>query len=145
MSQRERNRNLPAIRLQQGVALLEVLIVFFVLSIGLLGMAALQLKSIQYSQSSYMRSQATVAANDMLDRLRLNGGTAFTDTDTEYVEWAAFVNGTLPTTGGAVPLPVCASNVCAVTINWEDRMEDLDNDADGVDDTTRTLVISSGM
>lgn len=129
---------------QRGVALLEVLIVFFVLSIGLLGMAALQLKSIQYSQSSYMRSQATVAANDMMDRIRLNGGNQFNSGDTELTEWVTYVNGTLPT-NGTDPLQSCSSDMCTITITWEDRMNDIDNDADGDGDYTRTLVITSGM
>lgn len=124
---------------QRGVALLEVLIVFFVLSIGLLGMAALQLKSIQYSQSSYLRSQATVAANDMLDRLRLNGGNQFSGGDAELTEWVTFVNGTLPT-GGTAPTQVCNPPVCTVTITWDDRFA-FDDDGDG--NNTQTLVIST--
>jgi len=61
---------------QSGVALIEVLIVFFVLGVGLLGMAALQMNSIQYNQDAYIRSQATVAAYDILDRMRLNKSVA---------------------------------------------------------------------
>ncbi|HSC75751.1 MAG TPA: type IV pilus modification protein PilV, partial [Pseudomonadales bacterium] len=57
---------------QRGVAILEVIIAFFVLAIGLLGLAALQVKSVQFNQGSYQRSQATVAAYDMMDRMRLN-------------------------------------------------------------------------
>lgn len=117
---------------QRGVALLEVLIVFFVLSIGLLGMAALQLKSIQYSQSSYMRSQATVAANDMLDLIRLNGGAELTDP--ELQKWKNFVNGTLPTNED--PKAQCGAGICVITIKWEDRMNDI------AGNFTQTLVIS---
>lgn len=125
---------------QQGVALLEVLIVFFVLSIGLLGMAALQLKSIQYSQSAYMRSQATVAANDMLDRIRLHGGDEFADDDDELIDWVASVTATLPTPAANPPKQECDSGICIVTITWEDRLVD---EADG--DTTQTVVVSSRM
>jgi type IV pilus assembly protein PilV len=122
---------------QRGVALLEVLIVFFVLSIGLLGMAALQLRSIQYNQSSYLRSQATVAAYDMLDRVRLNGGNEILVGNPERDDWVTFVQGVLPTEG-AVPTLVCNPPMCTVTIQWEDRFDD-DND----DDLTQTLTITS--
>lgn len=131
---------LPNIRRQQGVAMLEVLIVFFVLSIGLLGMAALQLKSIQYSQSSYMRSQATVAAHDILDRIRLNGGNEFNAGDDELDDWIEFVNGTLPT-GGTDPTVVCNAPRCTVVITWLDRF---DEDGDGSPDT-QTLTVESDM
>lgn len=136
--------NVAMLPRQQGVALLEVLIVFFVLSIGLLGMAALQLKSIQYSQSSYLRSQATVAANDMLDRLRLNGGVEFASGDAELVEWVEFINATLPT-DGTDPEQDCAAGVCTIKIVWVDRFVEGDGDGDGVDDAIKTLVISSGI
>jgi type IV pilus assembly protein PilV len=132
-------RNLPTRQRQQGVALLEVLIVFFVLSIGLLGMAALQLKSIQYTQSAYQRSQATVAANDMLDRIRLHGGEKFADGDPELVDWVNTVNGTLPT-NGVDPSQDCDSGICTINISWEDRFA---NETDGT--TTQTLVVSSRM
>lgn len=135
------NMNLSNLYHQRGVALLEVLIVFFVLSIGLLGMAALQLKSIQYSQSSYMRSQATVAANDMLDRIRLNGGNQFTSGAPELDSWVTFVNGVLPT-NGTDPTQVCNPPTCTITIQWEDRFSG-DDDGDG--EEAQILVITSQM
>jgi len=129
-----RNMN---IKNQHGVALVEVLIVFFVLSIGLLGMAALQMKSIQYNQSAYLRSQATVAANDMLDRIRLNGGVALTTgTGTDYQAWLDFLSGTLPIPSGTPPSVTCNGTpvICTITITWNDRPSG-----------TASVVISSQM
>ena len=57
---------------QAGFSLIEVLISIFVLSVGLLGAAGLQLSSLQQQQSAYLRSQATVIAYDMVDRMRAN-------------------------------------------------------------------------
>ena len=56
----------------QGFSLIEVLIALFVLSIGLLGLAALQTTAFKFNHQSYERTQATIQAYDMLDRIRAN-------------------------------------------------------------------------
>jgi type IV pilus assembly protein PilV len=61
--------NLPR---SSGFTLLEVLITLVVLSIGLLGVAGLQLSGLRANHSSALRSQATYLAYDMADRLRAN-------------------------------------------------------------------------
>ena len=55
-----------------GFTLLEVLIAMVVLSVGLLGLAAVQATSLKNNQSAYFRSQATQLAYDMTDRMRTN-------------------------------------------------------------------------
>lgn len=57
---------------QGGFSLIEVLITVIVLSIGLLGMAALQLASLRDSNRANERSIATVLAYDITDRMRAN-------------------------------------------------------------------------
>jgi len=57
---------------QSGFTLLEILIAVLVLSIGLLGLAALQLTGLKHNQSSQYRSMATTLAYDMADRIRAN-------------------------------------------------------------------------
>lgn len=57
---------------QRGVSLLEVLIALFVLSIGLVGVAALQANALQANHGSLLRSQATNLAYDIGDRMRAN-------------------------------------------------------------------------
>lgn len=64
---------------QQGVSLIEVLITLLVLSVGLIGLAGLQMVSIQANKSAYYRSQATLLAYDMADRMRANQVQANTD------------------------------------------------------------------
>lgn len=55
-----------------GVGLIEVLVALLVISIGVLGMAGLQSRSLQHNQVAYVRSQAVIMANDMMDRIRAN-------------------------------------------------------------------------
>ncbi|MBI3546356.1 MAG: type IV pilus modification protein PilV [Gammaproteobacteria bacterium] len=58
----------------RGFSLVEVLVALLVLSIGLMGLAALQTTSLQYNTGSYFRTQATFLAYDILDRMRANSG-----------------------------------------------------------------------
>ena len=57
---------------QTGFTLIEVLVSVLVLSIGLIGVAALQGVSLKNTQSAFMRSQATALAYDLADRMRAN-------------------------------------------------------------------------
>jgi type IV pilus assembly protein PilV len=57
---------------QSGTTLIEVLITVVLVSIGLLGLAGLQLTTVQNSNSSSERFEATTLAHDILERLRAN-------------------------------------------------------------------------
>lgn len=48
------------------------MVALLVLSIGLLGLAALQTTSLQFNTGSYHRTQATFLAYDIIDRMRAN-------------------------------------------------------------------------
>lgn len=54
---------------QRGFSLLEALIALVVLSVGLLGVAAMQLKALQSANDGYQHSLASVAAVDAQERL----------------------------------------------------------------------------
>lgn len=54
---------------QRGFSLLEALIALVVLSIGLIGVAAMQLNALQSANAGYQRSVASVAAVDAQERL----------------------------------------------------------------------------
>ena len=59
-------------RKQSGFTLIEVLVSTLVLTVGILGVAAMQMVSFQTNQSAYMRSQAIYLGQDMFDRMRAN-------------------------------------------------------------------------
>ncbi|MFC3290526.1 type IV pilus modification protein PilV [Modicisalibacter luteus] len=54
---------------QSGFTLIEALVAILILSLGLLGVAAVQLKAMQGAHLSYQRSLATVIALDANERL----------------------------------------------------------------------------
>jgi type IV pilus assembly protein PilV len=62
-------KNVPA---SKGFTLIEVLVAMLILAIGILGIAALQYKGMQYNQDAYFRTQVNYLAYDMADRIRLN-------------------------------------------------------------------------
>lgn len=55
---------------QSGVGLIEVLVAVLVLSIGFIGIAALQARSLSTNNSAMTRSMATVASYSILDAMR---------------------------------------------------------------------------
>lgn len=72
----------------RGFTLIEVLVALLVLGIGLLGVAGLQSATLGMNHASYLRSQATVLAQDITDRMRANprgtgNGAYFQGTATE--------------------------------------------------------------
>jgi len=88
----------------RGFTLIEVLISLFILTVGLLGLAALQIRGQQAELESYQRAQALVLIQDMVDRINANRKTAgcyaFTplpDTGTVFVGSGAAA----PTCGAA--------------------------------------------
>lgn len=55
-----------------GFTMIEMLIAIIVLSIGLIGIAALQARGQQFNYVAYVRTQASFLAYDIMDRMRLN-------------------------------------------------------------------------
>lgn len=59
-------------RQQRGLTVIEILVTLLVLSVGLLGLAALQGFSLQAGQVSYLRTQATNIGYEVADFARAN-------------------------------------------------------------------------
>ncbi len=67
-----RSRSVQNIGYSEGVGLIEIMITVFVLSVGLLGIAAVQALGVRYNYDSYVRSQAMSSANELAERMRTN-------------------------------------------------------------------------
>ena len=57
---------------QSGTSLIEILVTILVVSLGLLGVAGIVGNGLKDSHSSYGRSQASMLAADIVDRMRAN-------------------------------------------------------------------------
>jgi type IV pilus assembly protein PilV len=94
----------------RGFTLVEVLIALLVLSIGMLGIAALFAETLQAGRSAQFRTQAVSLAADLADRIRSNrtpvGAYAGTGAGAHAVadlsEWKALVAAQLPQGEGGV-------------------------------------------
>jgi type IV pilus assembly protein PilV len=74
---------------QQGISMIESLVSLLIISIGLLGIASLQISSIKQSSSAHWHSQAVWANYEMTDRISANSSDSFAtyadiDTDNDY-------------------------------------------------------------
>jgi type IV pilus assembly protein PilV len=126
-------------RRSRGFSLLEVMISVGILSVALLGTAGLMAASLRGTNTAYYRSQATILADDMLDRMRTNIAAAKNnayDIDS-YVagadpdltgksglaqydcqEWTDLIADTFP--GGVGTVDVNADDVATIEIKWDD-------------------------
>jgi len=57
---------------QSGASMIEVMVALLILSIGLLGLAMLQGKTMRVNTDAMLRSQATLLANEIIEVMRLN-------------------------------------------------------------------------
>jgi len=147
---------------QSGFTLLEVMISVFVLAIGLLGMAHLQITSLKHNQSAEFRTQAALLSADMLDRMRANreaaqnGNYALdidaeppsstnTIADADIVEWLENLSLYLPNGTGQISCGAFNANsefVCDITISWTETQN---NGDDYGDLGTSTFTISGAI
>ena len=61
---------------QRGVSLIEVLVAILVFSVGVLGLALLQIKGAQFTKQAGSRSQVIVETRSLVDAMRANGTAA---------------------------------------------------------------------
>lgn len=102
----------------RGVGLIEVLISLLVITIGILGMAGVHSSSLQYNQSSYVQSQATFLATDMLDRIQANNSLAKSGTSYQVglndLEYSQCIESSYPNSceaGSCTPQEMAAYDV----------------------------------
>jgi len=64
-------------RRNRGFTVIEVLVALLITTIGIVGVASLQVVSLQQNRNTLLRDQALQAGNDILDRMRANPDTAY--------------------------------------------------------------------
>ena len=61
----------------RGQTLIEAMIALIIMSIGILGIAGMQVLSLQQNRGAMFRAEATQLGNDLMDRLRVNTGIVY--------------------------------------------------------------------
>jgi type IV pilus assembly protein PilV len=121
--------------LQSGTTLIEILITVVLVSVGLLGLAGLQLTSVQNSNSAGERFEATTLARDILERMRANRQQALNglyNLDMDDAPAAAGLVGddldawmdalgALPNGDGSIAV---VNGVVTIEVEWTDASDD---------------------
>ncbi|KAA3629004.1 MAG: type IV pilus modification protein PilV [Proteobacteria bacterium] len=137
---------------ESGFGLIESVVTLLIVSFGLLALAYMQSWGQRFGQDAGARTQATMIANDLLDRIRVtgiatsdSGATTYTatpsgnltcapgtvsaanDRDCFYVQ----ISERIPTAAGAIAI---SGNMYVITIAWLDRYaeEQFDSDDNGL-------------
>lgn len=120
---------------QTGVSLLEVLIAVVILSLGILGLAGLQMSALRNNQSAMERSLAVMESYSIADAMRVDRSNAVagafnlsiedetpsggTFANNELAKWRTRLANSLgPGASGAI---ACNNTSCSITIRWDDR------------------------
>jgi type IV pilus assembly protein PilV len=94
-----------------GFTLIEVLITVLVVSIGLLGLAGLQISGLRANMGSEARSKATIMANDIAERMHANplgvDANQYNNITTTSIN---AVNGNAVSGCNTAPSPFCSNN-----------------------------------
>ena len=105
----------------RGFTLIEVLVALLVLSVGLLGLAGLQLHALQYAHSSYQRTLVNVQALDMAERM----WTHLAEPLAELEAWRKLNETSLPEWKGEVKTVADQPGDYQIEISWRDpRMDE---------------------
>jgi len=121
---------------QSGVGLIEVLVAVLVLSIGLLGLAGLQLRTLRDNQSALERGVAVIETQAIADAMRAdrinasNGLFDITLTDDKPTDLSTFANAALEAWRSnlvegslgddATGQVDCNGFLCTIIVQWDD-------------------------
>jgi len=143
-------KRILAMKKQKGVTLVEVLVALLVLTIGLVGLAALQLNGLRFNHSAYLRTQSTILAYDIIDSMRVNrdqargggytiaigattaGGSCSSActpsqlASSELRGWKANLASSLPQGDGSITdIAVGTTRTVRVTVQWQEDRGDI--------------------
>ena len=133
----------------KGFSLVEVLVALVVMSVGMLGIAALYLEGLRAGRTALYRTTAVNLAADMADRIRANrnAGTAYAGTgpgadgtcvngpadctaaqlaDDDWFDWTNELNAQLPEgAGGQVTVTGTTPRTYTITVAWPELGQDV--------------------
>ena len=142
---------------QRGVGLIEVLVTILVIAVGLLGLVGMQMASMKNINNAHHRSLATIAAYDMVERMRTNPAgvtagsynavavsasttacTSCTGAALDISEWATTLKDSFP--DGFAGTVTSSGNFHDIKVSWTELQVDSENPANAPDFTLRVKV-----
>ena len=126
---------------QRGYTLIEILVAAVLLTGGLIGLASMQASGTRLNNSAYLRTQASVLAYDIVDRMRANRAAVRTAAydlgladatpatpssvaNIDLIQWRGAADYYLPAGNGSVDTTVPADPAdpiqVVVTVQWAD-------------------------
>ncbi|MEO0616061.1 MAG: type IV pilus modification protein PilV [Pseudomonadota bacterium] len=126
---------------QGGYTLLEILVAAIILTGGLIGLASMQASGTRLNNSAYLRTQASILAYDIADRMRANRaavvansydialadatpGSPTTVADIDLVQWRTALAYYLPAGNGSIETDAGATadapQRATITVQWND-------------------------
>lgn len=147
---------------QSGVGLIEVMIAVLVLSIGFLGVAALQTRSLSMNNSSMARSMASMYSYSILDAMRAdlvnaqsgsyNGTvtasacptTTGTLANAQLTQWCQQLGTSLGASASTTGTITCTGSqgLCTVTVTYDDsKSESATTDTSGMQTVTTQAML----
>jgi len=144
---------------QRGVGLIEVLVTILVIAVGLLGLVGMQMASMKNINNAHHRSLATIAAYDMVERMRTNpagvtagsynavavnksttdcGDSCSSEAARDVSEWAVALEDSFP--DGFAGSVTSNGNFHDITVSWTELQVDSETPANAPDFTLRVKV-----
>lgn len=140
-----------------GFTMIEMLVALLILSVGLLGIAALQTTGQQATYRAYVRTQATWLAYDIMDRMRINQANAANYIVSDFASagpgggnpnnqcdegtcdpeqlavydldnWFIQIQNSLPMGEARIISDLAIANQYNITLRWLDRQQDEDGE-----------------
>ena len=143
----------PPMNRQRGVGIIEVLVAVLVLSVGLLGLAGLQLRTLRNNESALERGAAVVQTHAIADALRADRTNAIAGlfnialaaaapTGTTFHEYviATWRNNLVSALGtGATGSINCNGPLCTIQVQWDDSRGSGTNGTTGTGSSTLSI------
>ncbi|HHW4679116.1 MAG TPA: type IV pilus modification protein PilV [Xylella sp.] len=121
-----------------GVSLIEVLISVFILAVGMLGIAAMQVMALRNNDSALQRSHAVIQTYAILEAMRANRSEAIKGSyntsgmicaapqatnlvNVDLHDWISNLKAALGDSEHTCGLISCETDACKIAVQWDER------------------------
>jgi type IV pilus assembly protein PilV len=128
---------------ESGFTLVEVLVALVIFAVGLLGIAALHIESLNAGRTALNRTQAVALASDLADRIRANRQACTVGSAScEYESATGAVTAACETTAGCTPAQLAATDIFRWRAIGLAQLPGFDSNVEWTEGTPNTFVIT---